>query len=166
MNGPLASFILSQVLADQTGLALQLHDLRTPLNPVPPHDLFTGTSLLNIGQHPHRPSADVDYSFLWGITASGPRRTYRATTATLPDVVAPLLQEGSQVHTTVRELWLTDVPPSTGPQKDSVLLLKNTIAAMPALKTSVLANQMQVGWMCAGPSLTLLPDVANFEPRL
>lgn len=52
MNGPLASYILSQVLADQNGLALQIHDLRTPLDPVLPHELIAGASLLNIGRYP------------------------------------------------------------------------------------------------------------------
>ncbi|EIW65265.1 uncharacterized protein TRAVEDRAFT_42643 [Trametes versicolor FP-101664 SS1] len=166
MNGHLASYILSQVLADQDGLALQLHHLRTPLDPVLPRDLLAGTSLLNIGRYPYRSSTDVDYSFLWGMTASGPRRTYRATTATLLDTVAPLLRGGPQALGTVRELWLTDVPPSTGRQKDllateSALLLKKTIAAMPALDTFVLANQMQIDWMCARPSLALLPDMRD-----
>lgn len=66
----------------------------------------------------------------------------------------------------MRELWLTDVPPSTGRQKDllpaeSALLLKNAIATMPALDTFVLVNQMQVDWMCARPSLALLPDMRD-----
>ncbi|OJT04931.1 hypothetical protein TRAPUB_4273 [Trametes pubescens] len=165
MYGYLASFIVSLVLSDQRGLALQLHDIRTSPNPAVPDDLLIGTSQLAIGNYlyrrnSHRPSP-------WGITALTRERTFRATATVLEDAIAPL-GGYEQALTSVHELWLVDLPPGyeedTLPE-DAALMLKTAIASMSALETVVLANHIQLTEMgTACPSLHLLPDIREAVP--
>ncbi|KAL1940633.1 hypothetical protein VTO73DRAFT_8068 [Trametes versicolor] len=165
MYGYLASFIVSLVLSDQRGLALQLHGIKTSPNPQLPDDLLIGTSQLAIGRYLCR--CDLYRSIPWGITAVTPERTFHSSAAALEDATAPLGSDGPLMS--VHELWLVDLP-SAGPDEedvppedlDAALMLKATIESMPALETVVLANHIQLAWMStARPSLHLLPDIRS-----
>lgn len=166
MYGYLASFIVSLVLSDQHGLALQLHGIKTSPNPPLPGDLLIGTSQLAIGRHLCR--CDLHRSIPWGFTALTPERTFRVTAAALEDAIFPLGSDEPLMS--VHELWLVDIPSASSDNEedtlledlDAALILKATIESMPALETVVLANHIQLAWMStARPSLHLLPDIRS-----
>lgn len=160
--GYLASFVIFLVANDEQDLALQLHDLKTDLNPALPRDrLLDRTLRLAVAMYPPPPNSGG----VWMITAVSPDRTFRATSHTLQKALSPLLRRvNNQALAGVRELWLADVAALTLADGEKSRLSPREVSTLKAvvaaanLDTVVFANHFQTRWARGRPSLFLLPD--------